>query len=92
MDDRDILKIKGPVIFYGWGGGRWILGGAIREFSSLKRGGGIPKVEGERGLMGHSRENWRGGGHAKFFRDNKKNHRPPPLPIKNERSLKQVKP
>ena len=47
MDDRDILKIKGPVIFYGWGGGggRWFLGGAIREFSSLKGGGASQKLK-----------------------------------------------
>ena len=70
-----------------------VSGGGIRKFSSIK-GGASQKLNAEEffflqvkctGLMGHSRENWRGGVHAKFFRDNKKP--PPPLPIKNERSL-----
>ena len=52
----------------GRGGGGFLGGGGIRKFSSLKVEGGRGFFTGKcTDLMGHSRENWRGGGSCKIF-------------------------
>ena len=76
--------LKGPVTFYGWGGG-----GHPKIFELKGGGGGIPKVEGGRGFLQVNVLVWWGtqgkleGGHAKCLIQNHS----PPLPIKNEQSL-----
>ena len=74
-------------IHFLWVGGRWFLGEESKNFRA-KKGGAIPKIEGEggragkcSGLRGHSRENW---GVMQNFSDIIQ--KPPPLPIKTERS------
>ena len=82
----------GHFLRLGGGGGFW---GAIQKFSSLK--GSHPKnwrwkrfFTGKcTGLMGHSRENWRGG-HVKFFRDNQKTTAPLPIKMNGPLPHKQI--
>ena len=72
-------------LWVGGGGGGAVVSGGHPKIFELKGGGASQKLKAEQvftgkctGLMGHSTENWRGGGHAKFFRYNKKIKGPPP--------------